>query len=204
MVVADIIRLRDELEIAGFLDDVNPARAGETFFGARVLGGREQLERLHDQGVHKMIVAFGHSPARLSIGALVRSRGYELVAAVHPRAVVAAGVRVSAGTVIKPGAAIDPDVTMGELAIVGSNVCVGHGCALQDGARISGGSCLAGSVEVGRATWLGVGVTVKDRVRIGERVVIGAGAVVVTDIPDGVVAYGVPARVRREATPDDH
>jgi acetyltransferase-like isoleucine patch superfamily enzyme len=43
--------------------------------------------------------------------------------------------------------------------------------------------------------WLGAGVVVTDGVRIGRNADIGAGAVVTRDIPPGVVALGVPARV---------
>jgi acetyltransferase-like isoleucine patch superfamily enzyme len=43
--------------------------------------------------------------------------------------------------------------------------------------------------------WLGTGVKVLDGVRIGRGSVIGAGAVVTTDIPPYSVAVGVPARV---------
>jgi acetyltransferase-like isoleucine patch superfamily enzyme len=56
---------------------------------------------------------------------------------------------------------------------------------------------------VGRGAWIGIGATIIDRVRIGEYSVVGAGAVVVSDIPAGVVAYGVPATVIREATADE-
>jgi acetyltransferase-like isoleucine patch superfamily enzyme len=45
--------------------------------------------------------------------------------------------------------------------------------------------------------WLGVNVTVLKGVRIGGGSVIGAGSVVATDIPAGVVAAGTPARVLR-------
>lgn len=45
--------------------------------------------------------------------------------------------------------------------------------------------------------WLGTGVTVLKGVRIGHGSVIAAGAVVTKDIPAGVLAGGVPARVLR-------
>jgi len=38
---------------------------------------------------------------------------------------------------------------------------------------------------------------VMDGVRLGRGVVVGAGAVVTSDLPDGAVAAGVPARVLR-------
>jgi maltose O-acetyltransferase len=46
--------------------------------------------------------------------------------------------------------------------------------------------------------WLGGGAIVCPGVTIGENTVVGAGAVVTTDLPAGVVAAGVPARVLRE------
>ena len=40
-------------------------------------------------------------------------------------------------------------------------------------------------------------------VGIGEWSVVGAGATVVEDVPDHVVAFGVPARVVRARCPDE-
>ncbi|MBV8394741.1 MAG: sugar O-acetyltransferase [Actinobacteria bacterium] len=51
--------------------------------------------------------------------------------------------------------------------------------------------------------WLGGGVIVCPGVTIGENTVVGAGAVVARDLPAGVVAAGVPARVLREIGGDD-
>jgi acetyltransferase-like isoleucine patch superfamily enzyme len=57
-------------------------------------------------------------------------------------------------------------------------------------------------IALGENVWLGAGVKVMDGVRIGRDVVVGAGGVVTEDLPDGVVAVGVPARVvrRRDGT----
>jgi maltose O-acetyltransferase len=52
--------------------------------------------------------------------------------------------------------------------------------------------------------WLGGGVIVCPGVRIGQDTVVGAGAVVTQDLPAGVVAAGVPARVLREIGAEDH
>jgi acetyltransferase-like isoleucine patch superfamily enzyme len=52
-------------------------------------------------------------------------------------------------------------------------------------------------IALGENVWLGTGAKVLDGVRIGSDVVVGAGAVVTEDLPDGVVAAGVPARVIR-------
>jgi acetyltransferase-like isoleucine patch superfamily enzyme len=47
---------------------------------------------------------------------------------------------------------------------------------------------------------IGAGAVVLPRLKIGRDVVVGAGAVVTRDIPDGKIVYGVPANVRRDNT----
>jgi acetyltransferase-like isoleucine patch superfamily enzyme len=54
-----------------------------------------------------------------------------------------------------------------------------------------------GDIIIEDEAWLGVGVTVLDGVRIGKGAVVGAGSVVTKDIPEGAIAFGVPARVIR-------
>lgn len=52
-----------------------------------------------------------------------------------------------------------------------------------------------GGIIIDDDAWLGFGVIVLDGVRIGKGAVVGAGAVVTQDVPDGAIAVGVPARV---------
>jgi maltose O-acetyltransferase len=58
-------------------------------------------------------------------------------------------------------------------------------------------------ITIADNVWLGGGAIVCPGVTIGEDTVVGAGAVVTRDLPAGVVAVGVPARVLREIGPDD-
>ncbi len=195
LVVADAIRSHGEYEIAGFIDDVHPERSGEEFCGAVILGGREQLDVLSQQGINKLILGFGNCRARLELSEFARGKGFQLATVIHPKAVVATDSSVSCGTVILAGAIVNSATRIGENVIVNTSASVDHECLIEDGVHISPGVHLGGRVFVGRAAWVGIGATVKDRVSIGAGVVVGAGAVVVDDIPDGVLVYGVPARV---------
>ncbi len=53
-------------------------------------------------------------------------------------------------------------------------------------------------IEIGEDCWLGGNVTVCPGVKIGDRCIIGAGSVVVRDIPDDSLAAGNPAVVKRK------
>lgn len=52
-----------------------------------------------------------------------------------------------------------------------------------------------GKIEIGEYSFIGANSTILPGVTIGDHCVIGAGSVVTKDIPSGMVAAGVPARV---------
>lgn len=198
-VVADIVRQGQTHEIACFVDDSggNSAR-GRAFLGVRVLSDRKELAAMFRRGVEDIIIAIGDCDARLKLAAAAKGLGFRLWSAVHPHAVVALSAQVGAGTVIAAGAVIGPGTTLGENVIVNSCASVDHDCRLAEGVHICPGTHLAGRVEVGRAAWIGIGSTVIERVRIGQGAFVAAGAVVVGEIPERVLARGVPARVVRK------
>lgn len=199
MVVADIVRCQGLYRIVGFLDSINPERRGVEFCGALILGGREQLGTLLDQGVRHILLGFGDCGMRLKLTDFLQTQGISLPVAVHPRATVAADARLGPGTVIAAGAVVNPGVRIGHSVIINTAASVDHECMVDDAAHICPGAHLAGQVVVGQAAQVGIGATVIDRIRIGAGAIIGAGAVVVEDIPDYVIAYGVPARIKRMA-----
>jgi acetyltransferase-like isoleucine patch superfamily enzyme len=57
---------------------------------------------------------------------------------------------------------------------------------------------IAEPITIADNVWLGGGVILCPGVTIGQDTVVGAGAVVTKDLPAGVVAAAVPARVLRE------
>lgn len=194
-VVADALTLAGEHELVGFLDDVNPVQPSARVLGLPVLGGREVLPRLLADGVRGLILGFGKNAARLRIAPEALAMGFTLVRAIHPRAIVARDATVGAGAVVVAGAVINSGATIGECAIVNTAATVDHDAIVEDGAHVCPGASLAGSVHVGRGAWVGIGSCVIEKVRIGAGALIGAGAAVVRDVPDGMLAVGVPARV---------
>jgi acetyltransferase EpsM len=199
-VVSDIARLTRKYSIAGFLDDANAASRGTEFCGATILGGLEQLEKLLGAGVRHACVAVGHGEGRLHLARRATEAGFELPVLMHPSAVCAIDVSIGPGTVLVAGAIVNPGARLGANVIVNTAASVDHDCTIEDGVHIACGARLAGHVHVGRGAWVGIGAVVKEHVRIGAGATIGAGAVVLRDIPEGVVAYGVPAQVIQHVT----
>jgi UDP-perosamine 4-acetyltransferase len=194
LVVGDIVRLCGQYRIVAFYDD-QADKEGQ-FDGLPLITKLDQLKALRSEGARKIVLAIGHCNARLRLAELAEKEGFELTTLIHPGATVARGVSIGAGTVMVAGSVINPGSTLGKNAIVNSNATVDHECVIGDGVHIGPGVHLGGGVSVGRATWIGIGAIVKDHVKVGAGTIIGAGAVVLEDVPDGVVAYGVPAKVK--------
>ena len=197
-VVADALRLAGGHEIIGFLDDVNPERTGSMFFGLPVLGGREAIKDLIRDGVTHAIIGFGDCQARLQLSEYVSSIGLSLTVAIHPRSVIGVDVPIGVGTMVGAGAVVDIGAWIGKNVILNTGCIICHDSVIKDGVHICPGVHLAANVSVGQGTWVGIGSTVINGIRIGAGSYLGAGSVVVKDIPDGVLAYGVPARPIRK------
>lgn len=86
-------------------------------------------------------------------------------------------------------------VTIGDDCFIGPNVSIYTACHSTDPVERNTRNEWAKPVAIGDNVWIGGSVTILPGVTIGSNVTIGAGSVVVNDIPDNCVAVGNPARV---------
>jgi sugar O-acyltransferase (sialic acid O-acetyltransferase NeuD family) len=115
----------------------------------------------------------------------------------HPSAVIAASAEINEGTAILAGSHVGPYSQIGKCCIINTGSSLDHDCVLGDFASLAPGAFTGGQVNIGECSAIGVGASISHRISIGSHAVIGTGATVVRHIPDLVVAYGNPARVRR-------
>lgn len=120
---------------------------------------------------------------------------------IHPSAVTANGFVFGAGLHISPLSVVAPYCTFGRFVVINRQVSVGHHTILHDYVTINPGVTVSGICEIGAHTTIGAGATIIDKIKIGSGTIIGAGSVVTKDIPDGVIAYGSPAKVIRDNNP---
>ena len=140
-------------------------------------------------------VAIGNAAIRLKWLKMLAAASYELPVVIHPTAWVSPSAQLGVGSVVFAQAAIQSQVMIGSGAILNTGCSVDHDAQLGDGVHICPGARLAGEVQVGDRSWIGIGASVIQQICIGADATVGAGAAVVRDLPDGVTAVGVPARV---------
>jgi len=141
------------------------------------------------------VVAIGHAATRLHWIQQLQSAGYGLPVLVHPTAWISPSAQIGPASVVFAQAAVQAQATIGIGAILNTGCSVDHDAQLVDGVHICPGARLAGEVHIGARSWIGIGASVIQQVRIGSDVTVGAGAAVLRDLPDGVTAVGVPARL---------
>jgi sugar O-acyltransferase (sialic acid O-acetyltransferase NeuD family) len=115
---------------------------------------------------------------------------------VHPRAWVHESVRMGAGSVVFAGAIVQPDTIVGAHVIINTGATVDHDGRLGDFVHVAPGVNLAGNVTLEDGVFLGIGAAAVPGVTVGAWARVGAGGIVVCDLPPAVTAVGVPARPR--------
>jgi sugar O-acyltransferase (sialic acid O-acetyltransferase NeuD family) len=195
-VVIETIHRQGRYALVGLLDD-DPAVTGRTVLGIPVLGGAERAAELWADGVTHCFVAIGDNHRRrLKVEELL-GLGFELATVIDPTAIVLSRVRIAPGTLVLGHCHIGVNTALGTGCLISVSCVVGHDCVLREYAHLTPGVLLGGNVRVGEQSFLGLGCSVLPGLRIGHRVTVGAGAAVICNLPDDVVAAGVPARVIR-------
>ena len=204
-ILLDLIRQLHEGAITVDIVSNIPAEDNDSLAWGYETRGVETRELSHtawqpDPEASRLIGSIGRS--REAIFSFFRDRfGIDAAAytnAIHPSSILPLEATIGHGIHIGPGSAIAPHAELGDLVVVNRNVSVGHHTVLEDFVTLNPGCNVAGVCRLERGVTVGTGAAIVDSVTIGRDSVIGAGSVVTRNIPPGVVAYGVPARVVRE------
>lgn len=173
-----------------FLDD----RAQGSINGFPVIGTTLLLENSLSPEQFDIAVAVGNNRIRRQIAEKAAALGFALPVLIHPDAYVSPSATVGQGSVVMAKAAVQAGSVLKDGVIVNTAATVDHDCLLDAFVHISPGAHLSGNTHIGEESWIGTGACSRQQIRIGSRATIGAGAVIVCDIPDGMTVAGNPAK----------
>lgn len=185
-------------DIIGFIDD-DPANLGRACCGVKVLGGRELLKDYPrarilavpgspDNYLKRKVIITG-----LNIGA------QRFITLAHPSAVISQDAKVGYNTLLMANTVISCGVQIGSHCIILPNTVIAHDNVIGDYCCIGANVTVSGHCRIGAQCYIGSGSNIREKINIGAKTFLGLGSNVVSDIEEGVVVVGNPAKVLRKA-----
>lgn len=190
-IVADINAERRTWNLLGFLDD-DKSLHGKDIGDVTVLG---DLNWLTERPNCYVVAAVGSPKVRRAVVEKMERAGQERFATIiHPDAWIGARTTIEAGCVVYPRVALDTDVTIGAHVILNKNCTIGHDTILKDYITVGPGVNIGGMVRIGTGCDIGISSATIQSISIGPWSIVGAGAVVIRDVPAETTVVGVPAK----------
>lgn len=179
-------------DLRGFYDDHAPA--APTVGGLPYLGSVADLNAVDSPLA--VAVAVGSSAVRAVVVARLTSPQLSFPALVHPNVALRPVQRIAlgAGSIIQRGCILTCDITLGRFVLLNLGCTLGHDSVLEDFCSLMPHANVGGGAHLGAGAYLGTNATVIHQVRLGAHTTVGAGAVVVRDLPAHCTAVGVPAK----------
>jgi sugar O-acyltransferase (sialic acid O-acetyltransferase NeuD family) len=169
--------------------DDNPRLDGKDFLGVRIATPAAS-PTVKGAPFH---IAIGDARIRSQFTDELESLGGEAHTIVHPAATISRYAVIGAGSFIAAQALVAPSARIGRAVIVNHGAVVDHDCIVGGFSHISPNATLGGAVTVGERTLIGAGAVVLPMIKIGNDVIVGAGAVVTSDVREGMTVMGIPA-----------
>lgn len=180
------------------LYDDDRSKHGETLCGIPILGSVDNMLAGCVEG-RAFAVAIGNNSVRRRIASRIRSLGGNTPPLVHPTATISPSAVLNQGIIVQAGAVIWTKAVIENDCILSPNTVIAHHSVIQEGTLVSMLAAVGSSIVVECEAFIGMGATVMTGVRrVGRGAIIGAGAMVIHDVPPGTVVAGVPAKELRE------
>ena len=191
-VVADALQ-SSGVTVSAFVDDAPPAA---TILGIPVIPSAK-LNVLSAPET-QIALGVGDNALRRKILDRMERMGFEIVTVIHPASSVSPHAIIGTGTVVCANAVVGVAATLGRGCVVNTGATIDHDCVLGDCVQVCPGGNLAGRVHCEDEVFIGTGAVICPNLRVGRRANIGAGGVVIRDVPPLAKCVGNPVRVLRQ------
>ena len=194
-VYASYISEDDNYRVIGFIDDASE-KIGTNINNLPVLGNREYLFSLGSKENIAIFVPIGNNTIREKLILDLVNAGFSCPSFVHKETIIHSTVNIGNFTYVLPGTNIMPLTRINDFTMISMGVNIAHHTIIDRGVFISQGVNVGASINIGEKAFIGIGSTIMTGIRrIGGNTIVGAGAVVIKDIPDNAVVVGNPGRI---------
>ena len=203
MIAASIANDLRYFEVLGFLNDIiEPGTEIGKYKKIKVIGRTEDINKYlklknayffiayvglkREKETYKKIASFTIPPDRYAT-------------LIHPTAIIPRGFcSIGNGVLFAPLSQLSPDTYISDNCILLANSFVGHDSFLDRFAHVATNGVIGANVQVGKAVHIGSNVTIREKIKLGDYSLIGAGSVVLNDVPENAIVAGNPAKILKQ------
>lgn len=177
-------------DIAGYIDD--NFEKGTMINGVPVIGNIDYLNSIREP--INVVCAIGSSITRRTTIEKITSLHIEFPNLLDPSVIISDSVVLGKGVIICAGSILTVNIKINDFVIINLDCTIGHDAKLDSYVTLYPSVNVSGKVSIGEATEIGTGTHIIQGKSVLNETIIGAGAVVVRDIPARCTALGSPAK----------
>ena len=190
------------INIIGFIDD-NPDLVGKEVIGIPVIGMYKDLflDEFKNK-IQDVYCPIGVNAVRVEYLSTLKKEGYGIPGFLHHTVSIAPDVTIGEAVYMLAGNIVMPHTNIGNYIMINMDSTIAHHVTLEDGVFMSSGVNIGALINVRKNAYIGMGVTAMTGVKeIGKETLIGAGTVIIKDVPEYTTVVGNPARVIKTKQP---
>lgn len=178
--------------LIGFIDD-NEAIQGKTVNSYPVLGGTNCLI---DYPNAYIVCAVGAAKIRKTIIEKIKTLlpSAKFAVLIDPDVECSNLLSIGEGSIICAHTILTVNIEIGSHVVLNLACTVGHDAIVHDYVTVYPSVNISGNTEIMECVELGTGTQIIQGKKIGANTIVGAGSVVVKDIPENCTAVGCPAK----------
>lgn len=187
-IVERINKVNEKWNLLGFIDD-NINIQGTIINGYKVIGTTNDISRYKNS---YFVCAIANPKIRKQIIECHNDLNYATI--IDPSMQVSNYIDVGVGTIISLNCTLTVNIKIGNHVIINYDCTIGHDSFIGDFVTVYPSVNLSGSTCVFDCCEIGTGSQIIQGKKIEKNTIIGAGSVVISDIPENCTAVGVPAK----------
>jgi sugar O-acyltransferase (sialic acid O-acetyltransferase NeuD family) len=188
-------KTENQWDILGFLDEKEDMW-GKIINNYPVLGGLDWFDNKKDVGC---VIAIGNPKTRKRIAQLLVGYHVRYFNAIHPSVIISDFIGLGTDVIICAGSIVSVNSSIKDHVIINLKCTIGHDAVLENYCSIMPGVSISGEDHLGEGVYVGTGATIIQQITVGHWSIIGAGATVLSDVPEKVTAFGLPAKIMKNS-----
>jgi len=192
MLIDQINVVKPRYNFIGYFDD--GMAKGNLVNGYPVVGPVEAVNSYKEQLA--VVIAIGLPSLKKKLLDKIKNNFISYETLIHPNVVIGNDdVNIGEGCIICAGNMLTVNITIGAHVVFNLGCTVGHDTIIKDYCSFMPSVNISGEVVIEEQVYMGTGAKVINQLSVGEKTIVGAGAVVYKSLPANCTAIGVPAKV---------